>query len=89
MPLTGVEAINTLAIPVVAYSFNIVDWQMKENNRKTRKLLTLQKMHHPKAVVDNLPRNEGGRGLIQLEATYKTATVGFDTYLNAKNDLLL
>ncbi|XP_067050697.1 uncharacterized protein [Acropora muricata] len=25
------EAINTLATPVVTYSFNIVDWKMKEN----------------------------------------------------------
>ena len=25
------EAINTLATPVVTYSFNIVDWKMEEN----------------------------------------------------------
>ena len=63
-------SINTLAIPVrvVAYSFNIIDWKWKRSDkqtRKSRKLLTLQRMHHPKADMDRmyLPRNEGGRGL--------------------------
>ena len=28
--INRVEAINTLAIPVVAYIFNIVDWKLKE-----------------------------------------------------------
>ena len=48
-------------------------------------------MHHPKADMDRmyLPRNEGGRGLIQLETAYKTATIGLDTYLDTKNDPIL
>ena len=48
-------------------------------------------MHHPKADVERvyLPRNEGDGCLIQLEATYKTATVGLDTNLNTKNNALL
>ena len=46
------EAINTLVTPVVTYSFNIniVDWKMAEISkldRKTRKLLTMERMHHP------------------------------------------
>ena len=89
------EAINTLATPVVTYSFNIMDWKMEEIrklDRKTRKLLTMLRMYHPRADVDRmyLPRNKGGRGLIQLESAYKTATIGLDAYLNAsKNDPLL
>ena len=84
----------TLAIPVLAYSFHIVDWKMEEIrqlDRKTRKLLTLQRMHHPKADMDRmyLLRSEGGRGLIQLQTAYKRATIGLDTYLNTKNDPLL
>ena len=36
---------------------------------KIRKLLTYERMHHPKADADRLcaPTNEGGRGLPQLE----------------------
>ena len=81
-------------MPVLAYSFHIVDWKMEEIrqlDRKTGKLLTLQRMHHPKADMDRmyLLRNEGGGALIQLETAYKTATIGFDTYLDTKNDPLL
>ena len=45
------EAINT---PLVAYSFNIVDWKMEEIrqlDRKTRKLVTLQRTHHTQKLT--------------------------------------
>eukprot|EP00795_Rhopilema_esculentum_P006461 gene6461-11909_t len=87
-------AINTLAVPVLSYSFNIIDCQLQEikkMDRKTRKLLTIYRMNHPKAVVDriNISRKEGGRGLIQLECTYKITTIGLETYLKMKKDKLL
>ena len=89
-----IEAINTLAIPVVTYSFNIINWNMedlKKIDRKTRKHLTMANMHHPKADVDRiyLPRTEGGRGLCQIETTFKTTTIGLDTYLHHSQDPLL
>ena len=31
------EAINTLAIPVVSYSFNVVNWNLEETKRIDRK----------------------------------------------------
>jgi hypothetical protein len=39
-----------------------------------RKILTMYKMHHPKADIDRLyvKRKEGERGLPQIEAAYKT-----------------
>ena len=46
------EAINSLAVPVVQYSFGIIDWrisELKKIDTKTRKLLNMQKMLHPKA----------------------------------------
>ena len=51
----------------------------------------MAKMYHPKADVDRLyiPRKAGGRGLVQLEITYKTTTIGLNTYLNNKDDHLL
>ena len=38
-------------------------------DRKIRKLLTLNKMHHPKADVNRtyVPRRDWGRGMINLE----------------------
>ena len=89
-----ITAINTLATPVVTYSFNIINWKLTEIKRldtKTRKLLTMQNMHHPKADVDRmyLPRASGGRGLVQLELAFKTTTIGVHAYLTRTKDTLL
>ena len=45
-------------------------------------------MHHPKADVDRMyvKRCDGGRSLIQLETTYKVATIGLNAYLTRKDD---
>ena len=48
-------------------------------------------MHHLKSDVDQmyLPRSSGGTGLIQIETTYKTTTIGLATYLEKSDDPLL
>ena len=53
-------------------------------DRKTRKMLTMYKMHHPKADIDRLyvKRKEGGRGLLQIEAAHKTEIMNTAEYLN-------
>ena len=89
-----IEAINTLAIPVVTYSFNIVNWtlsDMKKIDTKIRKLMSCNRMHHPTADVDRLyiPRKDGGRGLIQLELSVKTATIGLQRYIETTKDWML
>ena len=56
--INKIEAINTIAIPVVTYSFNIINWtaeDIKNLDRKTRKPLTKERMHHPKSVRPNVP----------------------------------
>ena len=44
----------------------------------------MYKMHHPKADIDRLyvKRKEGGRGLVQVEAEYKTEIINIAEYLN-------
>ena len=64
-------AINTLAIPVVIYSFNVINWNLnyiKKIDTKIQKMLTCNRMHHPESNVDRLylPRSSGGRGMIRL-----------------------
>jgi len=42
---------EALAVPVLRYSFHIINWrieEIKKTDRKTRKMLTMYKMHHPK-----------------------------------------
>ena len=89
-----IEAINALAVPVVQYSFNIINWNLADLNRldtKIRKLLTSNKMHHPKVDVTRLylPRSSRGRGMIELETSYKTTTIGMQKYLAVSNNWMI
>ena len=84
-------AITSLAIPIDTYGFNILYWTMPETKRldvKVRKLLTINKMHHPEADVDRMyiRRSDGGKGLLQLELMYKTITIGLKKYLDSTQD---
>ena len=62
---------------------------MKKLDTKLRKLLTMHNMHHPKVHRLYLPRKNGGRGMIQLELSYKTSTIGLFRYLNLSPDWVL
>ena len=86
-----IDAINSLALPVVTYNFTIINWSLTEIrkvNTKIRKLLTIYRIHHPKSDINRLylPRKEGGRGLAQLKLSLKMSIIGIDTYLNNAND---
>jgi hypothetical protein len=60
-----ITAIEALAVPVLTYSFGIINGEiedMKKIDSKTRKILTVYKVHHPKADTDRLHvMKEGGR----------------------------
>jgi hypothetical protein len=84
-----ITAIGALAVPVLRYSFGIINWRIEETkqiDRKTRKMLTMYKIYHPKADIDRLfvKRKEGGGGLVQDEATYKAEIVNIAEYLNTE-----
>ena len=92
--INRIAAINSLAVPVITYSMNVINYQMtdiKKLDTKTRKLLTMYRMHHPKADVDQLylPRSEGGRGLIKIELTYTITAAGLETYLRESKDSMM
>jgi hypothetical protein len=67
-----IQAIGSLAVPVLRRSFGIVNWhpeELQKLDRKTRKLLIIHRQHHPKADVDRLhvPRKQGERGFMQYK----------------------
>ena len=67
-----ITAIGTLAVPVLRYSFGIINWrieEIKQTDRKTRKY----KIHHPKADVDRLyvKRKEGREDWYKLKQHIK------------------
>jgi hypothetical protein len=48
-----ITAVATLAVPVLRYTFGIVNWGLEEIrniDRKPRKKLTMYKMQNPKVV---------------------------------------
>ena len=84
-----IEAINSLAVPVVQYSFGIIYWKISELKKiatKTRKLLNMRRCYTLKQMWKRLyiPRKDGGMGLIDVETAFKTATIGLDHYLKHK-----
>ena len=67
-----ITAIGALAVSVLRYSFGVINWrieEIKQIDRKTRKMLTMYKMHHPKADIDGLyvKRKEGGEDWYKLK----------------------
>ena len=90
----NLKAIKTLAIPVVTYSFNIVNWNLEEIKRigrKIRKMMALNRMHLTKTDVSRMyiPRKEGGRRMVNLEMAYKATTIGLNSYLPSSGDRML
>lgn len=88
------KGINSYAIPVLLYTFGIINYKKSDLNKidvKTRKLLTIKKAHQHKAEVNRLylPITQGGRGLINVEYMYKAQIIKFKQYLKMENDNLI
>ena len=86
-----IAAINTLAVPVVLYSYGIIDWKLNEIqdlDKMTRKQLCMNWMLAKKADVDRiyLPSQEGARSLMNLEKECKTTLVGLHKYKMNERD---
>ena len=66
-----VKAIDTWTVSLMRYSAGIVEWTKADldvTDRKTRKLMTMHGMLHPRSNVSrlHLPRSEGRRGLLSV-----------------------
>lgn len=67
-----IDAIKTLALPVVQYIFNIIGWKLTEIQRldkKSRKLLVCKNKQHPTVGVAPLYLHwsSGEKRMMQLE----------------------
>jgi hypothetical protein len=89
------QAIGSLAVPVLRYSIGIIDWhqeKIQKLDRKTRKMLTIYGQQYPRADIDRLlyvPRKEEGRGLMQVEGAYIAETLNLVEYVGSKEDPLI
>lgn len=83
------KAINTFAIPLLTYTFGIVKWtttELEDIQRKIRVKLTKYRMHHPKSAIERtmLKRNEGGRGILDIELIHKGQICRLKNYFHNK-----
>ena len=81
-----IKAINTYVTPVLTFSFGIMKWtptDLENLQTKTRALLTRYRFHHPRAAKERLtlPRQMGGRGLIDITPIHDKQVKLLQTYL--------
>ena len=84
-----IKAMNTWAVAAVRYTAGILDWtvdELKEMDRKTRKLMTMNRALHPKADVDRLyiSRDEGGRGMVSIEECVRLEECSLSDYIKRR-----
>ena len=89
-----IMAINSLSTPVMMFSFGILPWlksEIEKLDRKTRKILTMNGMHHPRADVDRLyiKRKDGGRGLLELQSLHQQSILSLAEYIRSENGRLI
>ena len=87
-----IAAINTLAVPVILYSYGVIDWKLDEIqdlDRITRKQLCMNWMLAKKADVDQdippMPRR--WKITHESEKEYKATMIGLQTYMTNKDDV--
>ena len=72
-----IKAINSWAVSLIRYGAGIIKWrkdELESMDRRTRKLMTMNKELHPRSDVARLyvGRKKGGRGLISCENCVNT-----------------
>jgi len=80
-----IKIINTYATPVLTFSFGIVKWTPTDSENlqtKMRTLLMRFRFHHSRAAKKrlNLPRQMGGRGLIDITRLHDKQAKLLQTY---------
>ncbi|KAL1447680.1 hypothetical protein WDU94_000543, partial [Cyamophila willieti] len=83
------KAINTFAIPILTYSFGIVNWSetdLESLERKIRTTLTKNSKHHPRSAIEriSLPRNQGGRGIVAIKDLHKKQIHNLSQYFSKR-----
>eukprot|EP00957_Ditylum_brightwellii_P144383 10999027-Ditylum_brightwellii.AAC.1 len=87
------QAICAFALPVLRYTFGIMKWmkgKLRKLDAKTRKMLTMKGIHHPKGNVHflYLHHSKGGRGLTGVVDTHNCECAALTKYVLHSNDLL-
>ena len=89
-----IRAINSRAVSLVRYSAGILKWtkdELKAMDRKTRKIMTMNRMCHPQSDTGRLYilRMDGGRGLLSIADCVETEEQNLSLYLDQSEERLL
>ena len=89
-----IRALNTWAISLLRYGAGILNWRknvLDEMDRKTRKIMTINKEFHPKSDIVRLyvPRSKGGRGLLSCKSCIMTEENNLGWYVKHQAEPLL
>lgn len=81
-----IQAINSWAVAAIRYTAGILEWtdeELKNMDRKTRKILTMNRGLHPRADVDRLylPRKDGGRGMVSVREVVRLEECSLSDYV--------
>ena len=90
-----IHSINTRAVSfVIRYAGGIPEWrkqELRDLDRRTRKLLTMNGGFHPRDCVARLyvRKKDGGTGLIFMEDCVNQATISLECYVQSSEEELL
>ena len=89
-----INAINIRAVAMINYGAGIIKWKKEELrniDRKTRKLMNMHRGLHPQVDVDRLyvKRAEGKRGMISVEDCVEIETNSLLQYIIESKEKLL
>lgn len=91
-----IKAMNSRAVSIVRDGAGIVNWtkaELRNMNRKTRKLMTIYRALHPQADTDTdglyMKREDSGRGMIDIEDCVEVEIYNLRKYLDGHQQKLL
>ena len=89
-----IKAVNTWAVSLLRYGGGVIGWtkeKLQSMNRKTRKVMTMNKELHPRSDTARIyvPRKRGGRGRISCEACVRGEENSLGWYVGRCNEVLL
>ena len=89
-----IMAANTWAVSLMRYGAGLLKWnknELQEIDRKTRKVMTINKELHPRSDVARIyvSRKRGGRGLMSCENCVRGEENNLSWYIKNSGDILL
>jgi len=89
-----VQATNSFCVPLLSYSFGVVDWTVAELNKMdilVRKVMREVCSLHPRSAIERLylSHNQGGRGLLNVEHLYHRRVILLSHHLQTSTDALV